>query len=129
MSDRGKVIKSRFRESVINVCDYFQNEKEKGGPIENIEQINIRTSKALKIGTSTVSRIIQEKKFGNIVGGKLKSPGKNQIKMSLRTTIDDFTRAVIRRHIYDYYKRRDYPTASKLRTSLANSDLFNGGET
>ena len=56
----------------------------------------------------------------------LASPGKRRPRRSQVTHVDDFTRDAIRRHIYDYYRDKKFPTRAKLQQSLREAELFNG---
>ena len=42
------------------------------------------------------------------------------------TYIDDFDKSAIRRHVVDYYRRKEVPTLRKLQASLKDAGLFKG---
>lgn len=42
------------------------------------------------------------------------------------TSVDNFDADAIRRHIYDYYLRKEIPTLKKLVVSLRECGLFHG---
>lgn len=56
-----------------------------------------------------------------------KTPGRQHRERRV-TGIDEFGKSAIRRHILQYYERQEVPTLEKLKTSLKNVELFDGGQ-
>lgn len=58
----------------------------------------------------------------------IRTPRKNKHPLRSRPTtdIDDFDKSAIRRHIMNYYERREVPTLRKLHFSLRETGLFHG---
>lgn len=59
----------------------------------------------------------------------LSTPGKEKKQPRPVTNLDLFQSDAIRRHIYGYYSRKEYPTIAKLLVSLKEFELFSGGKT
>lgn len=129
-SKKKTVLKSQTRETVIKVRDYFQKEKDNGGPLVPIEHVVKRTAAAMQISVATVVRINREK-FGTSGAQEnvLSTPGKHRIKVCPKTNMDSFQEDAIRRHIYAYYERKEYPTKKRLLVSLREAELFSGRQT
>lgn len=128
MSKRN-ILKSQSREMVVKLRDYFERERQNGGPLIPVENVIERVAQALGIGTSTVSRITKEK-FGSVgtEEKKLSTP-KSVNKKAPQTDLDSFDVDAIRNHIYNYYERREFPTLLKLTKSLKEAELFKGSRT
>lgn len=125
---RGVPLRSQAREFVSRVRDYFSKEKINNGPLIPVKQVVDRTSAALQIDKSTVVNIGKEKKQCEESGGKLQTPNK-KIRLPKRVTgLDAFQQDAIRRHIYSYITRKEYPTLKKLHVSLREDELFLGSK-
>lgn len=125
---RGVPLRSQARVFVSRVREYFTQEKDNNGPLLPVKQVIERTSAALKIDKGTVVKIGKEKKQCEENGGKLKTPNK-KIPLTKRVTgLDAFQKDAIRRHVYSYFTRKEYPTLTKLHVSLDVADLFHGSK-
>lgn len=120
------MLNSQSREMVVRLRDYFERERQNGGPLLPIDNVINRVAEALNIGRSTVSRITKEK-FGETGAEekKLSTPKSRGRKPSI-PELDSFNVEAIRNHIYGYYERRELPTLLKLTKSLKAAELFTG---
>ena len=108
---------------VLSLRQYFQVEKEVGGPLIQLAKVHERTAEALSIGRSTVRRITNEQRST----GRVLTPGKHRERKCLVMKLDSFTIDTIRQRIYfHYYLQRKYPTAAKLLHSLNEAELYDG---
>lgn len=129
---RGATLKSQSRELVYNLRCYFEEERDNGGPLLPLSKVVERVAAALKIGATSVIKITKEKCAGDPqvpTAAALSTPGKTRVRAAKTTDLDNFQEDAIRRHIYEYYTRKEYPTRKKLLVSLRNSELFFGGKT
>ncbi|XP_049772867.1 uncharacterized protein LOC126160473 [Schistocerca cancellata] len=81
-------------------------------------------SQALELLRRTHEFYEQEKNYVSI-HGQPSIPADKVVERTSKTLGTD----AIRRHVYAYYSRKEYPTVSKLLISLKESELFRGGET
>jgi transposase len=121
---QGVPLRSQSRELVCRVKDYFQQEKINKGPILPVEQVINRTAAALNIYKNTVVKVCKEKKLSEESGTKLRTPNKKIAKTKRVTGLDAFQKDAVRRHVYGYFSRKEYPTVKKLHVSLAESGLL-----
>ena len=56
----------------------------------------------------------------------METPGKKRRVEKRVTDLDAFAEDAIRRHVYEYYSRKEYPTIKKLLVSLRDAELFTG---
>lgn len=125
MSSDKKRLSSRARRMVMCLREYFEHEDLVNAPLVPFRKVVERTAFALNIGRRTVDRITNEfRSTGNV-----RTPGKNHNKKSPVSEPDSFQLHAIRLHIYNYYRRQEYPTLHKLMTSLAEADLYHGSQT
>ena len=61
ISGHGIPIRGQSREFVCSLRDYFEKEKEHGGPLISVNQVVDRTAAALSINKNTVVTICKEK--------------------------------------------------------------------
>lgn len=140
----GFVLRGQARDLVCALREYFELERENGGPLIDVNKVVERTAAALKISTATVTRIRREKEKKEKVASEeeeelestpepsntvLDTPGKTRCYKKQVTDLDSFQQDAIRRHVYGYYGRKEYPTLRKLVTSLRDAELFSGSET
>lgn len=121
---RGHALNSEARKCVLKVRNFFEEEKENGGSLIPVRCVLRRTAKACGVSVSTVSKIAKES-----TKGILTSPGKHRTRDKPVTNLDDFAKSAIRRHVYEYYARRELPTLNKLLRTLRENSLFEGGKT
>ncbi|CAH4019877.1 unnamed protein product [Pieris brassicae] len=123
---KGKVLKGQTREFVLRLRGYFEKESRNGGPLLPVTQVRDRVAAALGISAPTVAKITKEA-FGSsgLEQNKPSTPKKKRQPFKV-TAVDSFDADAIRRHIYDYYHRKEIPTLKKLVQSLRNSGLFRG---
>lgn len=124
-------MKSQSRDLVYNLRCYFEEERDNGGPLISVTKVVERVAAALKIGQSSVKKVTREKCPENLHDptSVLTTPGKLRSRASTKTDIDSFQEDAIRRHVYEYYRRKEFPTRKKLLVSLRESELFYGGKT
>lgn len=123
---KGMVLKGQSRELVLRLRDFFEKESRNGGFLIPVTQVRDRVAAALGISAPTVAKITKEA-YGSsgIEQNKLSTPKKKRQPRKV-TAIDSFETDAIRRHIYDYYTRKEIPTLKKLVASLRNCGLFRG---
>ncbi|GBP75858.1 hypothetical protein EVAR_53931_1 [Eumeta japonica] len=123
---KGKVLKGQTREFVLRLREYFEKESRNGGPLTPVAQVRDRVAAALGISSPTVAKITKEG-FGSsgMEQNKLSTSKKKHHSCKV-TVIVSFDTDAIRRHIYDYYQRKDIPTLKNIVQSLRNSGLFRG---
>lgn len=147
----GFVLRGQARDMVCALREYFEAERENGGPLIDVNKVVERTAAALKISKATVIRIGKEKEkreeepreeqeeeegeieieIENVAGPShagLETPGKTRNYAKRVTNMDSFQQGAIRRHVYSYYERKEHPTVRKLHSSLRENQLFNGSE-
>lgn len=116
---------------IIAARNFFEKENENirqtNTPLIPFTQIQQRTAAALGVSKNTVWRVTMEKFNSPEESSKLSTPGKKRSRKSAVTDLDSFQEDAIRRHVYDYYIRREHPTVKKLLVSLRECDLFSGG--
>lgn len=123
---KGSVLKGQTREMVIKLRNYFEAEYQNGGPLLPLSQVRERVAAALGISAPTVTKITTEA-YGTsgMQENKLRTPKKKRQPRRV-TSVDNFDADAIRRHIYNYYLRKEVPTLKKLVASLRECDLFRG---
>lgn len=144
---KGVPLNSQAIELVRRVRNYYEQEsvfvKQNGHPSIPAHQVIERTAKTLGLSKRTVLRQgIKMHEVEEAADGEgearsssvtptiyLGTPGKKKFKPSPKTTTDSFQEDAIRRHIYNYYRLKEYPTIQKLLHSLMEAELFNGGKT
>ncbi|KAL0871010.1 hypothetical protein ABMA27_004824 [Loxostege sticticalis] len=110
---RGKTLNSQSREPIIKLQNNFEREYQNGGPLTPINRVQDRVD-AIRISRQTVSKINKEK-FGPSGNeeNKLHTPRKKWRKTSTMLDIDNFDSDAIKKHVYGYYTRNEYPTRAK----------------
>ncbi|CAH2097945.1 unnamed protein product [Euphydryas editha] len=123
---KGTVLKGQSRQFVRHLQDYFEKEFRNGAPLLPMSQVRNRVAAALGISVATVTKIAKEA-YGSsgIEQNKVSTPKKKRQPCKV-TCFDDFDADAIRRHIYEYYQRKEIPTLRRLVISLRNSGLFRG---
>lgn len=125
---RGVPIRGQSRQLVYAAREFFQREKDNGGPLMDVSCVIKRTAAALGVGRNTVMRVCKERQQNIDAGGDglLKTPNKNRTITARVTGLDAFQKDAIRRHVYSYYFEKKYPTLDKLKATLEEADLFVG---
>lgn len=126
---RGVPLRSQARQLVSRVRDYFDREKSNNGPLLPVGQVVDRTCAALNIGKNTVVKICKEKRRHEESGSKMVTPRKKRCIAKRVTKLDAFQKDAIRRHVYSYFTRKEYPTIKKCHVTLKEADLFKGSKT
>lgn len=127
---KGATLKSQAREFIYRLRVYFERERNNGGPLIPVSKVTDRVAEALNISTATVKRVTNDKEAANSAGSPVVvTPGKSRKRLCRVTETDNFDENAIRRHIYAYYSRKEYPTLKKLTASLSESGLFKGKST
>lgn len=122
-------LEEQTRQFVLRLRDYFEQEKQNGGPLIPVSQVRERVAAALGISTATVSRISIETYGTSGLESNIPSTPNKKRRPCRITEVDYFDADAIRRHVYDYYLRKEIPTLKKLTTSLRDSGLFRGQKT
>lgn len=117
-----QVLNGQTRQFVILLRDYFKREHENGGTLLPVSQVVERVADAFNISRRTVSRICKEQYEPKL------SPKKRNRKKPV-TDLDDAEKDAIRRHVNEYYTRKEQPSFEKILLSLKTAGLFNGEKT
>lgn len=121
----GKILHSQAREIIFNLHSFMKREAEQG-PIL-LKQIQKRVAEAAGISTSTVKRIIKEKRTAPEAGPCFTTPRKTWSKKNKKSTVDDFDKTVIRRTVYEFHKTHGQrPTLKALLPVLRDKIGFTG---
>ena len=99
---------------------------EEGGGTNHVEEDEEEEDDEHNINLENESAISATKKI------KISTPRKTPDgprRIGKVTGLDDFTKSAIRRHILAYYDKQEIPTLLKLKISLKNAGLFDGGTT
>ncbi|XP_054267245.1 uncharacterized protein LOC128989381 [Macrosteles quadrilineatus] len=114
----------------LSASSVVVREKDNRAILIPLERVVDRSAAALGLNKNTVVAICKEKeKLINEVGNAtttLQTPGKRRKKQKTVTAIDGFQQDAIRRHIYDYIRKKEHPTIKKLLISLRDANLFRG---
>lgn len=114
---------------MVKLYNYFERESVNDGPLLPLTQPRERVAEALRIGKTTVTQILKEK-YGpsGSEDNTLRTP-KNRKRDKKIVGVDNFDAdaAAIRKHIYGYYSRKEYPTREKLMSSLKEAGLLYSG--
>lgn len=123
---KGLILKGQSRQLVLKLHDFFEKENQNGGPLIPISQVRNRVSAALGISVQTVTKIVTDA-YGRsgLEDNKPSTPRKKRRPLKV-TAVDDFDADAIRRHVYDYYLKKEIPTLRKLIVSLKRIGLFSG---
>ncbi|KAK4885613.1 hypothetical protein RN001_001884 [Aquatica leii] len=106
----GRRLGSRGKELVANLIEFFQQERDNGGPFIPVTSVRKRVAAALKINISTVTSVSQALKKNEPFVSKQR-PHKKPI-----TNIEEFNKCAIRNHI----------TVNILWQKLKEEELFEG---
>lgn len=127
MSSKKVVAKLKPRELVRRLYEYFEKEKQNGGPMFPLNRIHQRVARALKLKLHSVTQIIGlEHSEGGSDGTTLKTPGKGQKGRRYIKKLDPEYIASIRRHTHEYCSSNEYPTLEKLHRYLKENSVFTG---
>ncbi|CAH1982278.1 unnamed protein product [Acanthoscelides obtectus] len=104
---------------VLSLLNYFQQEKDNGGPLLPLLAVQERV--ALSISLSTITRI-QRRLSSN--GNVLRSPGKKRPRKKSKTTdLHDAVRHNIRDTVYQMYSEKKHVTIANLNKTLKEKEL------
>ncbi|XP_045501415.1 uncharacterized protein LOC123698708 [Colias croceus] len=123
---KGQVLKGQSRQLVLKLCDFFEKENQNGGPLIPFSQVRNRVSVALGISLPTVTKITNDAYGRSGLERNKPSTPKRKRRPRKVTGVDDFDADAIRRHVYDYYLKKEIPTLRKLIVSLQRSGLIHG---
>ncbi|KAK4878585.1 hypothetical protein RN001_011091 [Aquatica leii] len=96
----GTELGKRGYELVVSLIEFFEQERDAGGPFLSLNNVQERVAVALKISISTVNRASQKVNDESI-------PSTSQLKRKLPrpvTNIDNFAKVAIRNTIYRMYE-------------------------
>ncbi|KAI4467866.1 hypothetical protein MML48_2g00005411 [Holotrichia oblita] len=115
----GKRWNSQSQELVLNVLEYFEREKENGGPTLPVNAVYERVCDALHISRQTVYAIKQRKMRNPI----LSSPGKKRPRAKPKTKdLREPSKMEVRNTVY-MYKERKHVTLHTLKDQLKTKDI------
>ena len=119
---RGVRIKSQTKIVVENVRKFFESEKTKG----HRRAVNVvqRTAQATGLSIRSVKRIHQEYVSHDC---KFLTPVKRYSVSRIRVNPDSFDRAVIKRLVHGFYRRKEYPNITGVLEKAKAECSFPGG--
>ncbi|KAL1510012.1 hypothetical protein ABEB36_004670 [Hypothenemus hampei] len=126
----GKILSTQAQQFMLNLIDYFEEEKRNGGPFslslshlpsEPLSSLQERVAAALKITRKTVYNI-KKRKENNLV---LRSPGKHKPRPKCKTkNLREPTKMDIRNTLYNMYKEKKHVTIKNLNTELRTKEII-----
>lgn len=123
-------LRSQAKDIVFNVHEYFQKEKDYGGPTENVSKVNYRTALATKVSERTVKRICSEGKVNQENdGATFTSPKKRQRATPVMDFFDNFNEGVLHRTVLSFYARHEIPTVETIYREMQNTLSYPGSKT
>ncbi|KAF5299159.1 hypothetical protein FQA39_LY02332 [Lamprigera yunnana] len=111
----GEVLNSQSQMFVIKLLQYFEQEKENGGPLISVLSVQQRVSDALSVSLRTVQNV--KKKYNE--NPILRTPNKSRNKRK-RKTIDAWheVKNLIKSSVYSMYAEKKYLSLSTLQKFL-----------
>ncbi len=119
----GKRLGSQAKRIVQNVRQWFEVEKRRQRSI-HLNELNKRTSGATGVSERSVRRIHNEYVKND---GHFLTPVKRYALSRIRLNPDAFSKAALRRMVYEFYGRREYPTLTLLLHAAKEKGIFSGG--
>ncbi|KAF7266544.1 hypothetical protein GWI33_020053 [Rhynchophorus ferrugineus] len=120
-----KPLNSQSQKQIASLINYFERERDNGGPLLPITCVRERVADALRVSTGTVSKISQKVK-NNIT---LDSPKKKRSYAKRVTNQNNLDIGSIRNTIYELYEKRKPVNLETIFKELRNRQLFEGYET
>ncbi|CAH2003276.1 unnamed protein product [Acanthoscelides obtectus] len=123
---KGKTLSSQSQGLVLSLLNYFQQEKDNGGPLLPLLAVQERVAQALSISLSTITRIQRRLSSNDNV---LRSPGKKRPRKKSKTTdLSDAVRHNIRDTVYQMYSESNdneqkHVTIANLNKTLKEKEL------
>ncbi|CAH1998799.1 unnamed protein product [Acanthoscelides obtectus] len=125
---KSKTLSSQSQGLVLSLLNYFQQEKDNGGPLLPLLAVQERVAQALSISLSTITRIQRRLSSNDNV---LRSPGKKRPRKKSKTTdLSDAVRHNIRDTVYQMYSESNdneremkHVTAANLNKTLKEKEL------
>lgn len=102
MAAKRKCLGPETRQCVLNAVEYFNQEKDFGGPLTNVLGVQKRTADCLKIGLRTVQRVCSLHNTGEDV---FKKNTRDRRKCK-STDVPDAVKTEVRQAIYGMYSRK-----------------------
>jgi transposase len=118
---QGSAYRSQSRVLVKRLRDYFEKEKQNGGPLLPVRQVTERVSKALGVGKRFISQVSKEEVSV--------TPGKKRCRRRPVSELDDFSKCAVRNVIYELYRTKVLPTRKRILGVLKEREIFVGGHT
>ena len=121
---KGKRIRSREKEIICRVYEYFDRQSKKQKATTPLKLCK-KTAEATGFTVRSVNRILGKKRSLED-DDTFPSPTKRYKKTRERVDVDSFDVDAIRRTIHDFYDRKEYPTIDRLLQVLKEKELFKG---
>ncbi|KAK4885666.1 hypothetical protein RN001_001937 [Aquatica leii] len=99
-----KALQQQSRELVSLLINYFEQEKNNGGPLLSLNCVRERVCQALQISMTTVSGISAAAKRNEVLSG----PSKHRQRQQPVRSIDTFTSTAIRNAVYKMYQESKF---------------------
>ena len=108
---RGKVLNTTKIDDIRSVYNYFERENKKArGKKKTDYQLRVATGNALKLSTTSVSRVITSR--------DTPQDGHTVIRP---TKLDGFQKQVIKKTVHDFYAEKKLPTVPSMQAKLLES--------
>lgn len=102
----------------INLIINAYKSKLEADPKKSLRKLREELSNELGIGATTISQTITHyNKFKIVI-----SPKKKRVRKSIFDTFDDFDRNAVRRHVHNFWFKREIPTVRKIHEVVANDE-------
>ncbi|CAH1992313.1 unnamed protein product [Acanthoscelides obtectus] len=116
---KGKTVSSQSQGLVLSLLNYFQQEKDNGGPL--LPLLAVQEGGLGTISLSTITRIQRRLSSNDNV---LRSPGKKRPRKKSKTTdLSDAVRHNIRDTVYKMYSEKKHVTIANLNKTLKEKEL------
>ncbi|XP_076275819.1 uncharacterized protein LOC143206875 [Rhynchophorus ferrugineus] len=117
-----KPLDIQSQKQIASLINYFERERENGGPLLPIKCVRERVADALHVSMGTVTKISQKVK-NNIT---LDSPKKKRPHLKRVTNQDNLDIGSIRNTIFELYEKRKPVNLGSIFKELRNRQLFEG---
>ncbi|CAH1992314.1 unnamed protein product [Acanthoscelides obtectus] len=120
---KGKTVSSQSQGLVLSLLNYFQQEKDNGGPLLPLLAVQEVCNKG-GLGTISLSTITRIQRRLSSNDNVLRSPGKKRPRKKSKTTdLSDAVRHNIRDTVYKMYSEKKHVTIANLNKTLKEKEL------
>ncbi|KAI4455628.1 retrotransposon gag protein [Holotrichia oblita] len=117
-----KPLSKQAKNMFASLIDYFEQERDHGGPLIPVTSVRERVAAALKVNLSTVTSVWQAVKQNQ----SLNSPKRKRSRSKPITMLDDGSQVAIRNTIYQMYEHNEHITLNSLWDKVHEPNIFSG---